>query len=53
MSFNKSFNLFDGSGSENVVLRVCFSCRGDKDYGAELSICGSISAPHEQGKWVV
>lgn len=53
MSFDKGFSLFDNFGSENGILRVCHTCHGDTDHGADLSICGSISSPSEQGKWVV
>lgn len=54
MNFIKELDLFNDSGDDDVVvLRVCFSCSGDKDHGASLSICGSTSSPSDSGKWVV
>ena len=52
MSLVKKLDFSDGSDNP-VVLRVCHSCHGDTDHGAVLSICGSISAPSDTGKWVV
>lgn len=54
MSFIKGFD-FSGNSSLNGagILRVCHSCHGDSNHGATLSICGSIGAPSNNGKWVV